>query len=60
MVKIIDFEELDESSLSGTLGTSTSSTPKNDAMDVEESVGIQEEAKLAAQFSPSETHTGHL
>ena len=60
MVKINDLEELYEPSLSGTLGASTSSTPKDDAMDMEESVGLQEEAKLATQFSLSEAHTGHL
>ena len=60
MVKINDLEELAEPLLSGTLGASTSGTPKDDAMDVEESVGVQEEAKMVAQFSPDEAHTGHL
>jgi hypothetical protein len=60
MVKINDLEELAEPPLSGTLGASTSSTPKDNAMDVEESVGLQEEAKLATQFSPGKAHTGHL
>jgi hypothetical protein len=60
IVKINDLEEQVKSPLSGTLGASTSGTPKDDAMDVEESVGLQEEAKLAAQFSPSDAHVGHL
>ena len=60
MVKINDLEELAEPPLSGTLGASTSSNPKDDAMDMEESVELYEEAKLASQFSPGEAHTGHL
>ena len=40
MVKINDLEELAKSSLSDTLGTSTLGTPKDEAMDVEESVGL--------------------
>ena len=60
MVKINDLEEQVEPPLSGTLGASTSGTPKDDAMDVEESVGLQEEAKLAAQFSPGDAQAGHL
>ena len=40
MVKMNDLEELAEPPLSGTLGASTSGTPKDDAMDVEESVGL--------------------
>ena len=60
MVKINDLEELSKLPLSGTLGASTSGTPKDDTMDMEESVGLQEEAKLAAQFSLGEAHTGHL
>ena len=60
MVKINDLEEQVELSLSGTLGASTSGTPKDDAMDVEESVGLQEETKLATQFSPDKSHAGHL
>lgn len=34
--------------LSGTMGASTSGNPRDDVMDVEESVGLQEEASLAA------------
>ena len=60
MVKINDLEELGEPPLSGTLGASTSGTPKDDAMDVEESMGLEKEAKLAAQFSLGEAHTSHL
>ena len=60
MVKINDLEELAEPPLSGTLGTSTSSPPKDKAMDMEEIIGLQEEAKMAAQFNPGKSHTGHL
>ena len=51
IVKINDLEEQVEPPLSGTRGASTSGTSKGDAMDVEESVGLQKEARLAAQFS---------
>ena len=52
MVKINDLEEQAEPPLSGTLVTFTLGTLKDDAMDMEESMGLQEEARLAAQFSP--------
>ena len=48
MLKINDLEELAKPPLSGTSGASTSSLPKEEAMDMEESIGLQEEAKLAA------------
>jgi hypothetical protein len=57
MVKINNLEELAEPPLSGMLGTSTSGTPKDNAMDMEESVGLQEEANLVAQFILGEAHT---
>lgn len=60
MMKINNLEELAKFPLSGTLGASTSGPPKEKAMDMEESVGLQKEAKLAAQFTPGEAHTGHL
>ena len=47
MVKINDLEEQAKPPLSGMMGASTSGTYKGDAMDVEESVGLQEEARLA-------------
>ena len=40
MVKINDLEEKAEPLLSGTMGASTSGNPRDDAMDVEESVGL--------------------
>ena len=52
MVKINNLEEKVEPSLSGTMGASTSRNQRDDAMDVEESVGLQEEARLATHFSP--------
>ena len=58
MVKINDLEEQAEPPLSGTLGASTSGTSKGDTMDVEESVGLQEEARLVGQFSLGEVHVG--
>lgn len=60
IVKINDLEELVEPPLSGMMGASTLGTPKDDAMDVEESVELQEEAKLVAQFSLGKAHTSHL
>ena len=51
MVKINDLEEKAEPLLSGTMGASTSGNPRDDAMDVEESVGLQDEARLAKHFS---------
>lgn len=60
MVKINDLEELAEPPLSGTLGASTSGPPKHEAMDMEERLGLQEEASLATQFIPGKAHTSHL
>ena len=60
MVKINDLEELVEPPLGGTLGVSTSGLPNDEAMDVDESIGLQEEAKLAALFSASEANIGLL
>ena len=40
MVKINDLEELAKPPLSGTLGASTSGPPKDEAMDMEESIGL--------------------
>lgn len=60
MERINDLEELTEPSLSGTLRASTLGPPKEKAMDMEERVGLQEEVKLATQFSPGEAHTSHL
>lgn len=37
-------------------GASTSTSYKGDAMDMEESMGLQEEARLAAQFSLGGAH----
>ena len=56
MVKINDLEEQVEPSLSDMMGASTSGTSKGDAMDVEESVVSQEEARLASQFSLGGAH----
>ena len=44
MVKINDLQEQAEPSLSRMMGASTSTTCKSDTMDIEESVGLQEEA----------------
>ena len=56
MVKINDLEEQAELPLSGMLGDSTLGTSKGDVMDVKESMGLQEEARLAAHFSPGGAH----
>ena len=40
------------------MGASSSATYKGDAMEVEESVGLQEEARLATQPSPRGGHVG--
>lgn len=52
MVKINDLEEKVEPPLSDTMGASTSGNPREDAMDVEESVALQEEGRLAAHLNP--------
>ena len=52
MVKINDLEEKVEPLLSGMMGASTSGNPWDSAMEVEESVGLRDEARLAAHFSP--------
>ena len=57
MVKI-NLEEQADPLLSGTMGTSTLVTYKGDVMDVEETVGLQEEAWLAVQFSLRGVHGG--
>ena len=59
MVKINDLEEKAKPPLSGTMGASTSNNPRDDAMDVEESVGLQEEARLAAHLSPGGAIVGN-
>ena len=56
MVKINDLEERAESPLYGMMGASTSASFKGDAMDVEESFGLQEGTRLAAHLSPGEAH----
>lgn len=48
MVKINDLEELVEPPLGGTPDASTLGLPKDETMDMDESVGLQEEVKLAA------------
>ena len=58
LVKINDLEEQAESLLSETMGASSSATYKGDTMDVEESVGLQEEARLATQLSLGGGHGG--
>lgn len=40
--------------LGETPSTSTSGLPKDEAMDLDEGVRIEEEVNVAAQFSPSE------
>lgn len=51
IVKINDLEERAEPPLCGTMGASTLASFKGDAMDVEESVGLQEGLHLAAHLS---------
>ena len=52
MVKINDLEERAKPPLCDTMGASTLASFKGDTMDVEESVGLQEGTRLAAQLSP--------
>jgi len=56
LVKINDLEEQAEPPLSGMMGASSSATYKGDAIDVDESVGLQEESRLATQISPGGVH----
>lgn len=51
LVKINDLEEQANSSMSETMGASYLATYKGDAMEVEESVSLKEEAHLATQLS---------
>ena len=46
MVKLTELEEMVESLLGGTLGTSASAPPKDAVMDLDEDHGIQEEANV--------------
>jgi predicted heme/steroid binding protein len=54
MVKIDDLEERVEPPLCGMMGASTSISFKGDAMDMEESVGLQEGTHLVAHLSPKD------
>ena len=56
LVKINDLQEQAESPLSGMMGASSLATYKGDTMEVEESVGMQEEVRLAEQLNPSGDH----
>lgn len=58
MVKINDLEERAEPPIRRTMGASTPVSYKGDAIDVEESVGLQEEVRLVAQFSLGGAHGG--
>ena len=58
MVKLNDLEELAKPPLGGTLGASSSTPPKDAAMDLEEEEGRLEEANEMAQFIPSEANYG--
>ena len=58
MVKLNDLEELAESLLGGTSGASTSMSPQDEAMDLEEEAGRLAEANDMAQFSPREANFG--
>ena len=58
LVKINDLEEQVEPPLSGEIRASLSATYREDAMDVKESVNLQEEARLAQQLSPGGGNEG--
>ena len=58
LVKINDLEEQVEPPLSGEIRASSSATYKGDAMDVEESASLQEEARLAQLLSPGGGNEG--
>lgn len=58
LVKINDLEEQAEPPLSGEIRASSSTTYRGDTMDVEESVSLQEEARLAQQLSPEGGNEG--
>ena len=51
LVKINDLEEQVEPPLSGGIRALSSTTYRGDAMDIKESVGLQEEARLAKKLS---------
>lgn len=60
MVKLNDLEQLVEPALGETPRTSTSGLPKDEAMDLDEGVRIEEEANVVVQFSPNEAKIGLL
>lgn len=60
MVKFNDLEEMVEPSLGGTLGASTSTPPKDEAMDLEEEEGRLVDANEMAQFSLDEANYGQV
>ena len=51
LVKINNLEEQAEPPLSGEVRASSSATYRGDAMDIEEHVGMRDEARLAQQLS---------
>ena len=51
MVKINDLEEKVEPPLNGTMGASTFGNLWDDVMEVEEILGLRDEARLATHFS---------
>ena len=56
LVKINNLEEQAELSLSSEVSTSTSTTYRGDEMDIEEQVGMRDEARLAHQLNPGDGH----
>ena len=56
LVKINDLEEQAEPPLSGEARAASSATYRGDAMDIEEHVGMRDEAHLAQQLNPGDSH----
>lgn len=55
-VKLNDLKELVEPPLGRTLGASTSTPPKDAAMDLDKDDRLQEAANVMAQFSPGKAN----
>ena len=56
LVKINDLEELAELPLSSDVRASTSATYRGDEMEIEEQLGMRDEARLAHQLNPRDGH----
>lgn len=57
-MKMNDLEDQAEPPISGVMGASSSTNFRGEAMDVEESIGMQEEVHLVEQLNPGGGHVG--